>query len=87
MTGYDIDSPGFEFGEGTEIFLLTSVKRPECEAGHLPYLVTRLRMSESRPPLPSRGFMAYGGTNLYFMYLVCLDRGCLGQKYWAAVMT
>jgi hypothetical protein len=36
VTGYDTDSPGFEFGEGTEIFLFTSVKRPEREAGHLP---------------------------------------------------
>ena len=82
MTGYDIDSAGFEFGEGTEIFLLTSVKRLEREAGHLPvYLVTRLRMSESRPPLPPHGFMAYAGTTVYFMYLVCLHRGCLGQKY------
>ena len=35
MTGYDIDGPGFEFGEGTEIFLFTYVKRPEREAGHL----------------------------------------------------
>ena len=35
MTGYHIDSPGFEFKERTEIFLFTSVKRPEREAGHL----------------------------------------------------
>jgi hypothetical protein len=35
VTGYDTDSPGFEFGEGTEIFLFTFVKGPEREAGHL----------------------------------------------------
>ena len=79
MTGYDIDSPGFDFGEGTEIFLRASVKRLERESGRLSvYLVTRLRMSESRPRLPPHGFMAYAGTTVYFMYLACLDRGCLG---------
>jgi hypothetical protein len=36
VTGCVIDSAGFEFGGGAEIFLLTSVKRPEGEAGHLP---------------------------------------------------
>jgi hypothetical protein len=31
-------------------------------------------MSESRPPLPPHGFMAYPGTALCFVFLVGLDR-------------